>query len=83
MNEREAYAKVKSIADDTHAKGHNFVRLVVTRKRGASFGDRVRVMPGVMGEFLCANEEGDKVRAVVSVKLAALDNWLDKHREWA
>lgn len=79
MTESEAFAKVKQLADDARERG--WVRLTIPKAR-APGGLTVQVMPGVRGELLCVQERGDEFVAVVLVRVAQLDRWLERHRSW-
>lgn len=80
MTLTDAIASVKSILDEYRAKPQQFlsghvVMVLKPKGRRTYGGERVRVLPGVLGRLLCVNP-GDE--AVVDVEVAALERWLAK-----
>jgi hypothetical protein len=77
VTQAEAVAAIRVVVEahrDRHPEGGS-VPLVVKRSGRPPRGERVRVLPGVMGELLCENAAGE---LVVRVEVAALERWLKR-----
>jgi hypothetical protein len=79
----EMYAAIREIVDTYRNRPQEFLTnravIVLKRKGRAPGGERVRVLPGVIGRFLCQNSDGG---IVVDCPVDALERWLAKNADW-
>ena len=83
MTGPEAFDAIKGIVDTYRNRPQEFLsgKVVIVLKRGGRppGGENVRVLPGVLGRFLCQNSDGG---IVVDVEVAKLERWLAKNADW-
>lgn len=77
MTLTEAIAAIRGIVDAYRNRPQEFlsgrVVMVVRRPGYSPRGERMRLLPGVLGRVVCVNAEGE---IVVDVEVAALERWL-------